>query len=321
MGFRVLKTALAVVIAMWLAHWLGIKTPAAAGLLAILGVEVTKKKGIRSSIHRVIASVLALLIGSLMFAVLGFHAWVAGLFILLTFPVLHRLGISEGAVTGAVVMFHLYAYETASPAAVLGEIELLFVGLGTATVINIAYMPKPDKALITHKTNVEELFAAIFMKIAQHLRDNSVIWDGHELLEASEEIERGAAIAKQSMENSLIFGGDPYWRVYFYMRGEQFESIQRMMGLVAQVYQTFPHGEPVAAILEELSQTVKEDYYSGKAEKDLQDLDQRYKAMPLPGSREEFEVRSAILQLNRELLQFLSIAKKQKKQRPAVSEI
>ena len=38
--------------------------------------------------------------------------------------------------------------------------------------------------------------------------------------------------------------------------------------------------------------------------------------MPLPESREEFEVRSAILQLNRELMHYLSIAKKQKKHRP-----
>ncbi|MGO4275846.1 aromatic acid exporter family protein, partial [Paenibacillus sp. TAF58] len=65
-----------------------------------------------------------------------------------------------------------------------------------------------------------------------------------------------------------------------------------------------------------ISQTVKEDYYTGDAEKELQALDARYKQLPLPESREEFEVRSAILQLNRELMQYLSVAKKQKKQRP-----
>jgi uncharacterized membrane protein YgaE (UPF0421/DUF939 family) len=318
MGFRVLKTALAVVVAMYLAHLFGIKSPAAAGLLAILGIEVTKKKGVENSVHRIAASLLALLIGSLLFWVFGFHAWVVGLFVLIVFPILHRLGISEGTVTGAVVMFHLYAYETADPMAILNEIELLIIGLGTATLINIAYMPKTDKAIEVHKMRVEELFSIIFVKIAQHLRDNSLIWDGKELLEAGEEIERGAAIAKRSMENSLIFGGDPYWRVYFFMRGEQLDSIHRMIGLVAQVYQTLPQGELVATIFEELSHSVKEDYYTGIAEKELQELDQRYKEMPLPESRGEFEVRSAILQLNRELMQCLTIAKKQKKQRPGV---
>lgn len=316
MGFRVLKTALAVVIAMYLAHVFGIKTPAAAGLLAILGIEVTKKKGIQSALHRILASMLALLTGSLLFMVLGFHVWVVSIFLLVVFPVLHRLRITEGAVTGAVVMLHLFAYESAGWMAVLNEMYLLLIGLGTATLINIAYMPKTDKAIEGHKQRIEALFSDIFVNMAKHLRDNTVVWDGKELLEVSEEIDQGAGLAKRTMENTLIFGGDPYLQVYFFMRGEQLESIHRMIDLVAQVYQTLPQGEWVAAILEDISQSVKEDYYTGAAEKELQVLDARYKQLPLPESREEFEVRSAILQLNRELMQYLSIAKKQKKQRP-----
>ncbi|WP_254636293.1 aromatic acid exporter family protein, partial [Lysinibacillus sp. GbtcB16] len=85
----VLKTALAVGIAMYLAHVLGLKTPAAAGLLAILGIEVTEKKGIQSALHRIAASVLALLIGSLLFTMFSFHIWVVVLFLLIVFPLLH----------------------------------------------------------------------------------------------------------------------------------------------------------------------------------------------------------------------------------------
>ncbi|OAS13937.1 aromatic acid exporter family protein [Paenibacillus oryzisoli] len=316
MGFRVLKTAVAVIIAMYLAYIFGIHTPGAAGLLAILGIEVTKKKGIQSALHRIAASILALLIGSVLFNLLGFHIWVVSLFILLVFPVLVRLRITEGAVTGAVVMLHLYAYESADWASVLNELILLVIGLGSATVINIAYMPKADAGLMAHKKQIERLFSDIFVNIAKHLRDNTVIWDGKELLEVSEEIERGASLAKRSMDNTLLFGWDPYWRVYFFMRGEQLDSIHRMIDLVAGVYQTLPQGELVAAIFEDISQTVKEDYYTGEAEKELQELNARYKGMPLPESREEFEVRSAILQLNRELMQYLAIAKKQKKHRP-----
>lgn len=316
MGFRVLKTAVAVIIAMYLAYILGVHTPGAAGLLAILGIEVTKKKGIRSAFHRIAASILALLIGSALFNVLGFHIWVVSLFILIVFPVLVRLRITEGAVTGAVVMLHLFAFESADWASVLNELILLVIGLGSATVINIAYMPKADAGLIAHKQQVESLFSDIFVNIAKHLRDNTVIWDGKELLEVSEQIESGASLAKRSMENTLLFGWDPYWRVYFYMRGEQLDSIHRMIDLVAQVYQTLPQGEWVAAIFEDISQSVKEDYYTGEAEKELQELNARYKEMPLPESREEFEVRSAILQLNRELVHYLAIAKKQKKHRP-----
>lgn len=316
MGFSVLKTAVAVIIAMYLAYILGVHTPGAAGLLAILGIEVTKKKGIQSAMHRIAASILSLLIGSVLFNLLGFHIWVVSLLILIVFPVLVRLRITEGAVTGAVVMLHLFSYKSADWPSVLNELILLVIGLGSATLINIAYTPKADAALIAHKQQIERLFSDIFVNIAKHLRDNTVIWDGKELLEVSEEIERGASLANRSMENTLLFGWDPYWRVYFYMRGEQLESIHRMIDLVAGVYQTLPQGELVAVIFEDISQTVKQDYYTGEAEKELQELETRYKLMPLPKSRDEFEVRSAILQLNRELMHYLAIAKKQKKHRP-----
>ncbi|MOA47331.1 hypothetical protein D3C78_1699570 [compost metagenome] len=44
----------------------------------------------------------------------------------------------------------------------------------------------------------------------------------------------------------------------------------------------------------------------------LHELEQEFKMMELPSSREEFELRSAILQLCRELANYLYIAKKAK---------
>ncbi|MCD1257341.1 aromatic acid exporter family protein [Paenibacillus athensensis] len=316
MGFRVLKTALAVVISIYLAIWLGLHSPASAGLLAILGIEVTKKKGVRSALFRIAASLIGLAFGWLLFGVFGYHVWVIGLFIALVYPLLYRLGISEGAVTGSVVMFHLFVGQTVGLTAIGNEVALLLVGLGTATLINIAYMPKPDRKLVALKEQVEHHFSEIFFRIADHLRDNSSIWDGRELLEAGSAIERGAELAKRSMDNTLFFGGDPYWRVYFYMRGEQLESIHRMAALIAQVYETLPQGESVAEVLEDLSEDVRQEYYSGRAEQRLRELELRYREMALPATRAEFEVRSALLQLTRELQMYLSVAKKQKKQRP-----
>ncbi|MNJ52394.1 hypothetical protein D3C77_477260 [compost metagenome] len=44
----------------------------------------------------------------------------------------------------------------------------------------------------------------------------------------------------------------------------------------------------------------------------LTEWEQEFKKMELPATREEFEVRSAVLQLCRELAMYLSIAKKDK---------
>jgi uncharacterized membrane protein YgaE (UPF0421/DUF939 family) len=315
-GFRVIKTAVAVVAAIYLAQFIGLQSPVSAGLLAILGIEVTKRKGVFSALKRIAASLLALLFATFLFGLFGYHVWVIGLFILIVFPIFSRTGVAEGTVTGSVVMFHMYINESISFALVWNEVLLLFIGLGTATLINIAYMPKEDEKLLTCKGKVEDLFSVIFLRIASHLRDNTIVWDGKELLDAGEAIREGDGLAKRFRENTLFFGGETYWRVYFYMRGEQLDSIHQMVGQVAQVYQTLPQGEFIAAIFEELSVLVKEEYYSGLSEKRLNVLEQRYKEMTLPQTREEFEVRAAILMLMRELRRYLYIAKKQKKQRP-----
>jgi uncharacterized membrane protein YgaE (UPF0421/DUF939 family) len=319
MGLRVFKTALAVIIAIYLAEFIGLSSPNSAGLLAILGVEVTKRKGIVSALQRIAASLLALLIGSLLFHLFGFHIWLIGIFVLMVYPLLHRIRISEGAVTGSVVMFHIYTSGVVSAAGFWNEVQLLFVGLGTATLINIAYMPKADKALYAYKDKVEHLFSQIFFHISEHLRDDSVIWDGKELLEAEAAVAEGAALAERLQDNALIFGGDSYWRVYFYMRGEQLESIEHMAGLVAQMYQTLPQGESIASIFEGLMADVKEEYYVGRNEERLSELVLSFKQMPLPQSRDEFEARAVLFQLRQELEHYLSIAKKQKKQKPHAS--
>ena len=44
MGFRVIKTAIAALMAVLIADWCGLPGPTSAGLLAILGVDVTRKE-------------------------------------------------------------------------------------------------------------------------------------------------------------------------------------------------------------------------------------------------------------------------------------
>ncbi|SEB60041.1 aromatic acid exporter family protein [Paenibacillus sp. GP183] len=319
MGFRVIKTALAAVAAIYISEWIGLTSPISAGLLAILGVEVTKRKGIDSALKRIAASVFALLFGIMLLSLFGFHIWLIGIFVCIVFPLLHRLRLSEGVVTGSVVMFHIYSRGIINLQGVWNEIQLLIIGLGTATLINIAYMPKLDKAILAQKVRVEQLFSQIFVHIAHHLRDHSIVWDGREILEAHEAVKQGSELAKQTLDNSLVFGAETYWSVYFYMRGEQLESIERMTALVAQVYENLPQGEWIASLFDSLSEDVKNEYYTGHTEKLLSSLEARFKKMPLPESRVEFEVRSAMLQLDTELMHFLSIAKKQKKQKPEMS--
>ena len=109
----------------------------------------------------------------------------------------------------------------------------------------------------------------------------------------------------------MIFPNEA-WTVYFYMRKQQLDRIEGMLELISQVYQRMPQGEIAALLFDRLSIDVSQEEYTGITERMLAELEQQFKTMELPSSREEFEIRSAILQLCRELSLYLEVSKKSK---------
>lgn len=318
MGIRIVKTAIATVIALYIASALSLDLPLSAGLLAILGIEVTRKRGLLNASARFFASLVALLVASLAFLLFGFHLWVLGLFVLAAFPVLSRVGLSEGIVTGAVVVFHVFGLGRVDLSILWNEVALLLVGLGTATVVNMVYMPREDRQLEAARRQVEAYFSEIFRQVAAFLNDPATEWDGKELILVQDEVERGIATAVRWKEN--LRDDQPFdYLGYFRMRRRHIDSIHRMMGYAAQLSMTVEHGRLAAQLFEELSRDVQELYYTGRVEAQLEKLEAAYDSMPLPESHREFEARSAVLQLCLELKHYVSIAKKEKKRKSAPS--
>ncbi|MNK57901.1 hypothetical protein D3C87_769670 [compost metagenome] len=311
MGFRVIKTTIATVLAIVIAHLLGILNPLSAGLLAILGVDVTRKRSIRTVSSRFFASVLGLVMSSALFYIFGFHIWVLAVYILIGFPLISRANLKEGIVTSSVVVFRVFGGGDVSFHALFTQILLLIIGLGSAVVVNLIYMPNDEDKLTGIRWKVDGLFGLIFERIASQLRDPDYVWDGQELIEASREVELGLSTAKRALDNQVIAPNEA-WTIYFYMRKQQLDRIESMLQLISQVYQRMPQGESTAVLFDQLSIDVKNETYTGTTEHMLKELETEFKAMELPTSREEFEIRSAILQLCRELALYLDISKKSK---------
>lgn len=311
MGFRVIKTAAASLLAILITDALNIPGATSAGLLAILGVDVTRKRSVRSISSRLFASLLGLLLACILFYFLGFHYWVLALYILLAFPLISRANFKEGIVTSSVVVFRVFQGEALGVDVLITQFELLIIGLGSAMLVNLVYMPNSEGAMMDIRKKVDGLFSVIFSHFSHTLRDPEHIWDGKELIEANREIEKGIEEAKRASENQMIHP-DGAWNIYFYMRKEQMENIQSMIHQISQVYERLPTGVLTAEIFEQLSHDVVAEEYTGKSERLLIELEDRFKEMELPTSREEFEVRAAILQLCRELEYYLNISKKYK---------
>ncbi|MFC6332186.1 aromatic acid exporter family protein [Paenibacillus septentrionalis] len=314
MGIRVIKTAIAAILAIYAARYFQLEPALSAGILAILGVEVTRKQGLTRTAVRFVASVLGLALASIIFVLFGFYYWTVAIFILVSFPIMSRFQLKEGIVTSCVIVFHLYSYGEVTPDLILNEISLLFVGLGSATIINMVYMPKVDQEIMKLRQTIELTYYQIFYKLAMILRDPSYIWSGEELLKAYEAIEKGAAISQRSKENRL-WNNEAYWSTYFEMRREQFESIEHMMEMVAYVHGNLEHSERVAELLEQLGRDTRSEVYVGEVKDKLQQLKVKFRAMELPKTRIEFETRASLLMLMHEMNRYLDVAERLKRKK------
>lgn len=314
MGFRVIKTALATLAAIYTAYLLGVDNSLSAGILAILGVYTTRWRGIKTVFARFTASLLGLMLASALFEFIGFYFWVLALYIILAYPLLARTGLKDGIITGSVIVFHLFAFGDVTTVAILTELKLLAIGLGWATIFNLVYMPKENKTLITLRERTEQGFSDIFRHLAMHLRFPDTLWDGEEVLMTSSSIEEGVQVAQRARENRLIPQDEP-WQLYFQMRRQQLESIQLMMESVAFVSRHVPQADLIAVLFDRLTEDVKSDYYEGETERMLTELEKSFRGLPLPQTRDEFEIRSSLFQLTRELSRYLEIASREKKRK------
>ncbi len=310
-GFRVIKTALAAFASIMIAHFVGIPSATSAGLLAILGLDTTIKRSVKTVVDRFFASIVGLIVACVLFGTLGFHYWVIPLYILLAFPIIVKATFKGGIVTNAVVVFHVFNAGEITWPVLWTELQLLVIGLGSAMLVNLIYMPNPEEKLSKIRSEADETFSRIFAQFARTLRNPDYVWDGKELIEADKKVAEGLELARRSRENQVL-KSDEFWGVYFVMRKQQLESIQTMAQLVSQVYRQISQAELTAELFDRLERDVKSEHYTGNAAEMLKELEEQFKEMSLPETREEFEVRSAILQLCRELNRYLGLSKKDK---------
>ncbi|PLT45796.1 hypothetical protein B8V81_4227 [Paenibacillus pasadenensis] len=315
-GWRVAKTAAAVAAAIATAQLLDLEQPLFAGVLAILGVEVTRRSGLRSLFERVSASLLALAASSVLFEAIGYAIWTAAIYVLLVFPVLSRLKLQSGIVPGSVLVFHVYAAGEVTMELLVNEVLLLLVGLGCASLINNAYMPGERSRLAELRTLVEDRFASLFAGMAAVMRKPDMLWDGAELLQADGLVREGLERSLREQHNRP-WAPRFYWNDYFGMRRRQLESIGSMMELLAHAYdrEAVPQAERIAELLETMEAAIRSDYYESGPREALAALRQSFRSMELPRTREEFEIRSALLQFTVELDRFLDTASRLKKRR------
>ncbi|MGZ9818597.1 aromatic acid exporter family protein [Peribacillus simplex] len=302
-GYRTIKTALGATLAIIIAQMLNLEYFSAAGIIAILCIQVTKKKSVYASWHRFLACLIAMAYASLLFQFIAFHPLIIGLILLIFIPTTVALKINEGIVTSSVIIMHLYGAGDITLSLLINETILIAVGVGVALVMNL-YMPSVDDKLLAYQESIETNFSAILMGIVRYLRDNDHTWDGKEITETANLLNQAKSLAFRDVENHFLREEDLYYH-YFKMREKQFEIIERILPLVTNIPLVVKQSGIVADFIEDLAENVHPQNTAILYLKKLEEMEIHFRGMALPQTREEFESRAALLQLMKEMERYL----------------
>jgi len=304
-GYRTVKTALGTTIAVMLAQFLQLDNYVSAGIITILCIKITKKKSLQSSWERFLACSIAILFSFVFFEGIMYHPIIIGAMLLVFIPTTVIVKASEGIVTSTVIIFHLYNSGGITWGVVANEFLLILIGIGIALIMNL-YMPSMEHKLKNYQKEIEANFAAIFQEIEEYLLEDDRDWDGHEIIKTAELINEAKTMAFRDVENHFLRHENNYYH-YFKMREKQFEIIERIIPLVTSIHTLVDQSRMVAAFIHNLKMNIHPGNTAHKFLVELLDMKQTFQEMELPKTREEFEVRAALLLFIKEMEEYLII--------------
>nr|WP_263325809.1 aromatic acid exporter family protein [Neobacillus sp. Marseille-Q6967] len=304
-GYRTIKTALGTAISILIAQWFGLDNFASAGILTILCIQVTKRRSLRTAWDRFLACVLVMPFSAIFFEVIAYHPIVIGVMLFFFIPTVVMLNAKDGVVTSSVIILHIYMARDISRALFLNELGVITIGIGVALLINL-YMPSVDEKLKDYQREIEENFKVIFEEMIHYLRKGESDWSGIEITETAKLLHEAKSLALMDIENHFLREENIYFR-YFKIREKQFEIIERVLPMVTSITRTVTQGKMIADFLEELSENIHFGNTAYIYLEKLKNMKKEFQEMPLPKTREEFEVRASLLQLVNEMNQYLII--------------
>jgi uncharacterized membrane protein YgaE (UPF0421/DUF939 family) len=304
-GYRTIKTAVGTSISIMIAQMLQLDNFVSAGILTILCIKVTKKKSLRASWDRFFACLMAMVFSSLFFEGIAYHPLVIGLLLLFFIPAAVMLRASDGIVTSSVIILHIYSAGEVSKELLLNELGIITVGIGVALIANL-YMPSLESKLKEYRLEIEDNFKIIFDEIVKYLRTHESSWDGREITETMELIDKAKTLAFRDVENHFRRNDNLYYH-YFKMREKQFEIIERVLPSVTSIALPVEQGEMIADFIEELSDHIHPGNTAIQFLEKLYRMRVSFENMELPKTREEFEARAALLHFVKEMEQYLII--------------
>ncbi|MFN3631973.1 aromatic acid exporter family protein [Exiguobacterium profundum] len=304
-GTRTLKTAVAAGIAMLISETIHLDYFVFAAIIAILSIQETRKKSIRASYERVMASLLAIGMGAAMFTLLGYSPVTLTLYFVIFIPLVQQLKLQDGLITSVVILTHLYTEAQFTLELFINELLLIAIGVGVGLIVNM-YMPTLDREIERIKENIDRSLAVLFYDVAACVETG--VYNNHSmmLIKTRDYLKEGKDLALRRMGNSIGKRNEDMDYLYFRMRERQYDILKRVADNAREITMVVNEAKPVATFLRRVGDHVNEQADASVFLQELEEMIEHYrKNVPLPTTREEFEVRSSLLNILSDVKSYL----------------
>ena len=303
-GFRTVKTAVGMTLGVIICKLLGLDNYASSAILVVLCIKHTKMHSVQAILSRLVSCLLILFLGSAIFSLLGQHAFVLGLIVLLFIPLTVVLNVQEGVITSCVILLHIFNAKAINGHLILNEIMLLIVGLGIAFLMNLM-MPSLDKKLNHFKQDIENQITEIFNIFSQacsmHNDHLNIKFDSLLL-----NIKKAKSLAFRDVKNHFVRNENSFYH-YFDMREEQVELLKRMTSLLERINTDDPILEKISQLMYEIGSNVNSNDYTALRLHSLYEIRLSLDDLPLPTTHKTLNSRAHIIQILNELEEYLNI--------------
>lgn len=305
-GFRTIKTAVGMALGVIVAKALGLDNFASSAILVVLCIKHTKVHSVQAIISRFVSCIMILILGSIIFQLLGQHAIVLGLIVLLFIPLAVMFNVQEGVVTSCVILLHVFNAKTIDLDLFINEVLLLIVGLGIAFLMNII-MPSLDGSLDEYKEQVERQITQVFKAFHHYCQEYNKELNLDPLFKRIEStVSSAKSLAFRDVKNHFVRNENAYY-YYFDMRETQLELLQRMQNLLQQIQTNDEILDQIAELFEEVSNNVNSNDYTILRLHSLCEIRLELDELPLPETHDALLTRASIIQLLNELEEYLNI--------------
>lgn len=315
-GGRVIKTAVAVTLSIYLAQQLGLERVTLAAIVALVTVQRTFYNSLLESLGRLGSVMIGGILGTLFAYFLGAAPLAYGLVTLLSISICLQLRLQNNiiltTITAITVIIsnadNLILYS-------LSQIATALLGAIVALLINYLFTPNHQKEVVRQVQQAEEglrQLIDIIMKEMLHPGCETGEFK-NQVLRLKQEIKTGkdTAILLQEEQRFVITRETPSdcYLLAFDLFDSQLDRLEEMHNLARRIAVEVPQAAHLVQLFRIVQQVQRNRIRGKKSSNTLLDrvitnLDQRFARLEMPRTREEFVSRASLFHLYQEIKRY-----------------